>query len=121
MTSKNDITGDLIATKVTSNSYRDNYDAIFRKEQKLVDKILSEPLDKDRLEKLAKDFVETIPLYDGMMMKQVTKTGQEVLKKLVDNLSQSEKDELSSFFKTRQGQPALDDDEYHCRCILDQL
>lgn len=31
MTARNDITGDVIATKGTSQSYRDNYDAIFRK------------------------------------------------------------------------------------------
>ena len=30
-TAKNDITGDLIASKISSNNYRDNYDAIFRK------------------------------------------------------------------------------------------
>lgn len=31
MTTKNDITGDRIATKVTSKSYRDNWERIFGK------------------------------------------------------------------------------------------
>jgi len=31
MTARNDITGDVIATKVASDAYRDNFDAIFRK------------------------------------------------------------------------------------------
>lgn len=31
MVARNDITGDAIQTKGTSNSYRDNYDLIFRK------------------------------------------------------------------------------------------
>lgn len=31
MVARNDITGDAIQTKGTSNSYRDNYDNIFRK------------------------------------------------------------------------------------------
>jgi hypothetical protein len=31
MTARNDVTGDLIASKVASDAYRDNYDAIFRK------------------------------------------------------------------------------------------
>ena len=31
MTSKNDITGDLIKSKQTSDAYRENYDKIFRK------------------------------------------------------------------------------------------
>ena len=31
MTTRNDITGDVIATKTTSDAYRNNYDAIFRK------------------------------------------------------------------------------------------
>lgn len=31
MVARNDITGDAIQTKNTSSSYRDNYDAIFRK------------------------------------------------------------------------------------------
>jgi len=31
MTARNDITGDLIASKVPNDSFRNNYDAIFRK------------------------------------------------------------------------------------------
>lgn len=31
VTAKNPITGDTIATKTTTDAYRDNYDAIFRK------------------------------------------------------------------------------------------
>lgn len=31
MVSKNEITGDSLQTKVSSESYRNNYDAIFRK------------------------------------------------------------------------------------------
>lgn len=31
MSARNDITGDVIATKGTTQAYRDNYDAIFRK------------------------------------------------------------------------------------------
>lgn len=31
MTTRNDITGDVIATKTTSDAYRNNFDAIFRK------------------------------------------------------------------------------------------
>lgn len=31
MVARNDITGDTIQTKGTSNAYRDNYDTIFRK------------------------------------------------------------------------------------------
>ena len=34
MVSKNDITGDSIQTKGTSENYRNNYDLIFRKNQK---------------------------------------------------------------------------------------
>jgi hypothetical protein len=33
MVARNDITGDAIQTKGTSNSYRDNYDNIFRKDK----------------------------------------------------------------------------------------
>lgn len=33
MSSKNDITGDTIATKATTESYRNNYDAIFGKKK----------------------------------------------------------------------------------------
>jgi len=34
MVAKNDITGDSIQTKGTSDAYRDNYDGIFRKDKK---------------------------------------------------------------------------------------
>lgn len=34
MSNKNDITGDTIATKATTQAYRDNYDAIFGKKKK---------------------------------------------------------------------------------------
>lgn len=33
MVARNDITGDAIQTKSTSNTYRDNYDLIFRKDK----------------------------------------------------------------------------------------
>ena len=33
MVAKNDVTGDAIKTKVSSSSYRDNYDLIFRKDK----------------------------------------------------------------------------------------
>jgi len=35
MTARNDITGDAIATKGTTDAYRDNYDRIFGKKQQL--------------------------------------------------------------------------------------
>ena len=34
MVARNDITGDTIQTKGVTNSYRDNYDTIFRKDKK---------------------------------------------------------------------------------------
>lgn len=34
MVARNDITGDAIQTKGTTDSYRDNYDMIFRKNKK---------------------------------------------------------------------------------------
>lgn len=34
MTAKNDVTGDAIRSKVGSDSYRNNYDSIFRKDKK---------------------------------------------------------------------------------------
>ena len=40
MTARNDITGDVIATKSTSDAYRSNYDAIFRKKEESVVKEL---------------------------------------------------------------------------------
>ena len=33
MVARNDITGDAIQTKTSSNAYRDNYDLIFRKDK----------------------------------------------------------------------------------------
>lgn len=33
MTARNDITGDAIASRTTTDSYRDNYDRIWRKRQ----------------------------------------------------------------------------------------
>jgi len=36
MATKNDITGDLIQSKVNSKAYQDNYDAIFRKKDEEV-------------------------------------------------------------------------------------
>lgn len=35
-TSKNEITGDLISSGLTTNEYRNNYDSIFRKDLKSV-------------------------------------------------------------------------------------
>lgn len=35
MVARNDITGDAIQTKGTSNAYRDNYELIFRKEKQM--------------------------------------------------------------------------------------
>ncbi len=35
MVSKNDITGDAIQTKTTSQAYRDNYDNIFKKDKEM--------------------------------------------------------------------------------------
>lgn len=40
--SKNDITGDSIQTKVASNAYWDNYDAIFGKKQKVKQQSMTE-------------------------------------------------------------------------------
>lgn len=34
MTARNDITGDAIASKTTTDAYRNNYDAIFRNKAK---------------------------------------------------------------------------------------
>lgn len=36
MSSKNDITGDALKSKETSDAYRDNYDAIWRKDSRTV-------------------------------------------------------------------------------------
>ena len=40
MAARNEITGDLIATKAASDAYRDNFDAIFRKKVKIVVEVL---------------------------------------------------------------------------------
>ena len=40
--SKNDITGDTIQTKISSQAYLDNYDAIFGKDQKSKQKSMTE-------------------------------------------------------------------------------
>ena len=34
MTTRNDITGDKLQSKVTTDTYRDNWDKIFRKEER---------------------------------------------------------------------------------------
>lgn len=41
MTATNDITGDPIKTKVTTESYRENYDKIFSKTKKYDDRTVS--------------------------------------------------------------------------------
>ena len=45
MTAKNDITGDEIKTKTITDSYRDNYDIIFRKDK------LKQKEDNEKFEK----------------------------------------------------------------------
>jgi len=41
MTAKNDITGDEIKTKTSSDAYRENYDKIFRKREEQFDNALT--------------------------------------------------------------------------------
>jgi len=41
MASKNDITGDEIKTKTSSDAYRENYDKIFRKREEQFDNALT--------------------------------------------------------------------------------
>ena len=41
MTARNDITGDEIKTKTSSDAYRENYDKIFRKREKQFDEALT--------------------------------------------------------------------------------
>jgi hypothetical protein len=41
MAAKNDITGDEIKTKTSSDAYRENYDKIFRKREKQFDQALT--------------------------------------------------------------------------------
>jgi hypothetical protein len=38
MVARNDITGDTIQTKATTDNYRDNYDKIFRKDNTNIEK-----------------------------------------------------------------------------------
>lgn len=50
MTARNDITGDAIATKGTTDAYRDNYDRIFgKKKQQLVADIGPEQSEEEEL------------------------------------------------------------------------
>lgn len=53
MPAKNDITGDSITTKSTSDAYRDNWDKIFSKKKK-------EEKQVDQEEKEVKEFYNTI-------------------------------------------------------------
>lgn len=48
MTAKNDVTGDSIRSKVGSESYRNNYDAIFRKDKKEPEKKEDRPCSSNR-------------------------------------------------------------------------
>jgi hypothetical protein len=43
MVAKNEITGNLIATRGTTKAYEDNYDLIFRKPKKQLELDLGEP------------------------------------------------------------------------------
>lgn len=52
MTSTNDITGDSIRTKTTSEEYRNNWDLIFRKKQE--DKEPEEKVDQSVVDKQEK-------------------------------------------------------------------
>ena len=56
MTTKNDVTGDLLKSKPASESYRNNYDAIFRK---------------------------TIPVYDPVLQATITENGKKALEEIV--------------------------------------
>lgn len=47
MTAKNDVTGDSIRSKMGSDSYRNNYDAIFRKD-KVDEKKQEQPCSSNR-------------------------------------------------------------------------
>lgn len=55
MTTRNDITGDVIATKSTSEAYRSNYDAIFRKTPDTPVEIIKEELPSKSTEQLEKE------------------------------------------------------------------
>lgn len=48
MTAKNDVTGDSIRSKVGSDQYRNNYDAIFRKDKKEPEKKEDRPCSSNR-------------------------------------------------------------------------
>jgi hypothetical protein len=45
MTARNDITGDAIQTRINSESFRDNFDRIFRKKSPIADKAQISPKD----------------------------------------------------------------------------
>jgi hypothetical protein len=47
VTAKNDVTGDLIKTKSSSQQYRDNWDLIFRKKEKEPEEKDEKVLDKE--------------------------------------------------------------------------
>lgn len=49
--SKNDITGDNIQTKVASESYRNNFDAIFRKPKVVESKIKEDNYEQEKVSK----------------------------------------------------------------------
>lgn len=53
MAARNDITGDVIATKGASDAYRNNFDAIFRKPAKVEVEVLPElkPIDMAKVER----------------------------------------------------------------------
>ena len=57
MATKNDITGDAIKTKVTSQSYLDNYDAIFGvKGRKKTPKHGATQIHKDKTKQIPRDY-----------------------------------------------------------------
>lgn len=51
MTSKNEITGDAIQTKVITDTYRNNFDAIFRKPRKCIIRVYGVDIDVVQLYK----------------------------------------------------------------------
>lgn len=55
MATRNDITGDAIATKAASDAYRDNYDAIFRKKAVPKAEVTVEVIPEKTPEELAKE------------------------------------------------------------------
>ena len=54
MVAKNDVTGDSIQTKNTSDAYRDNYDRIFRKDKRAEEDAIIEDEEFKRLEEQQK-------------------------------------------------------------------